>query len=92
MPKKVDKSIIALGVVGAVGAGLGILGLASHLKSGVVGYWSGLVAYNVAEGKNWYTGLPYTWWWGLEAPQFVSALPWHVLSPAEPLWSELSYS
>jgi hypothetical protein len=36
------------------------------------------------QGRPWYYGLPYTWWWGMNFNEIES----HVLRPEEPEWIE----
>jgi len=50
------------------------------------------VEYNVKTGRNWYHGVPYTWWWGMSKDDFLKALPDHI-GEREPAWySETQYA
>jgi FkbM family methyltransferase len=44
---------------------------------------------NLRSGRDWYIGLPYTWWWGYDFIDFIYEIPHHVTNPDEPLWIEL---
>jgi len=37
-------------------------------------HWSYRTFKNLANGKPWYFGLPYTWWWGYNQLEFILAL------------------
>ena len=45
---------------------------------------------NIIEGRSWYYGLPYTWWYGVSLLDFLEELPNHVLE--EPDWLQLCES
>jgi len=44
------------------------------------------VLQNLEKGNPWYYGMPYTWWWGYSAIDFIEQLPDHILN--EPEWME----
>ena len=46
--------------------------------------WFDYTIRNVQNGKPWYYGLPYTWWWGLSHYDFITELPNHILE--EEMW------
>jgi len=50
-------------------------------------HWFQKMISNIGEGRAWYYGLPYTWWWGMGILDVVENLPEHVLD--EPDWLEL---
>ena len=41
---------------------------------------------NLREGRDWYYGLPYTWWYGMGVLDVIENLPEHI--PEEPEWLE----
>lgn len=65
------------------------LGYLKHDHSGASNWekWVNLVYKNVDAGIDWYNGLPYTWWWGTSADEFVKALDDHINRTDEPLWN-----
>jgi len=49
--------------------------------------WIQRIINNITSGKPWYFGLPHTWWYGAGIPDFIEALPRHILKERE--WIEL---
>jgi FkbM family methyltransferase len=50
-------------------------------------HWFSRIMNNLREGRDWYYGLPHTWWYGMGVLDVVENLPEHVLD--EPEWLEL---
>jgi len=50
-------------------------------------HWFWKMISNVKEGRCWYYGLPYTWWWGMGILDVIENLPEHIMD--EPEWLEL---
>jgi FkbM family methyltransferase len=49
-------------------------------------HWFSRMMNNLREGRDWYYGLPYTWWYGMGVLDVIENLPEHV--PEEPEWLE----
>lgn len=60
----------------------------SKLKHLVWEWWLRHVVENLLEGRDWYIGIPYNWWWGLDMYSFIYALPNHICRENEPEWFE----
>jgi len=56
------------------------------VKDALVWHYISLIVRNLEEGRPWYYGLPYTWWYGAGVTDFLLALPDHILK--EPRWVE----
>ncbi|MEM4765482.1 MAG: FkbM family methyltransferase [Nitrososphaerota archaeon] len=50
-------------------------------------HWINHVLENIDNGRPWYYGLPYTWWWGMSAIDFILEIRNHVED--EPEWINL---
>lgn len=59
----------------------------SSFKDAIALHWIKKVLTNIREGRPWFYGLPYQWWWGMHEPDFFNELPNHVLT--EEAWSRL---
>ena len=57
------------------------------VKPLLVNHWVNHCLRNVMEGRDWYYGLPYDWWWGMSLVDFIYELPEHV--EKEELWVKL---
>jgi len=55
----------------------------------IADHWVNHCIMNLEQGRPWYYGLPYTWWWGMNLIDFIYEVREHVLRPDEPLWVEL---
>jgi FkbM family methyltransferase len=55
----------------------------------IADHWINFCILNLRQGKDWYYGLPYKWWWGMDFIDFIHEIPLHVLNPDEPLWVTL---
>lgn len=55
-------------------------------KTKVVKRWRNKIRDNIENGKPWYYGFPYKWWWGKAQQQFLMALPEHLNPEQEPEW------
>ncbi|MEM2446518.1 MAG: FkbM family methyltransferase [Candidatus Bathyarchaeia archaeon] len=53
----------------------------------LVNHWVNHCVKNLMEGRPWYHGLPYEWWWGMSLVDFIYELPEHV--EGEELWVKL---
>ena len=63
--------------------------IAERFPSVIVCCWIKRVFDNVKAGRDWYYGLPYTWWYGAGVSDFALALPRHVKNyREEPDWVE----
>jgi hypothetical protein len=62
------------------------------IKSLIADHWINYCILNLEQGRPWYYGLPYTWWWGMNLIDFIYEIREHVLRPDEPLWVELLVS
>jgi len=69
--------------VDGIDVGLGILTLE---RTPPLKRWRGHVERNMREGRHWYHGLPYRWWWGKSMENFLKALPGHLDPEKEPKW------
>jgi len=49
-------------------------------------HWFNMCCLNLKQGREWYYGLPKTWWWGYDFSEFIEELPIHIL--VEPEWSD----
>lgn len=49
-------------------------------------YWKRITENNIAQGRAYYHGLPYKWWYGLTPTLFLIALPQHLNPKKEPNW------
>jgi FkbM family methyltransferase len=56
------------------------------VKPLVAHHWIQHCIRNLEEGRPWYYGLPYTWWWGMNLIDFIHEIQDHVLRPDEPEW------
>jgi FkbM family methyltransferase len=54
----------------------------------VADHWINHCIRNLEEGRPWYFGIPYTWWWGMNLIDFIYEIREHVLRPDEPKWVE----
>jgi len=59
------------------------------IKPLIADHWVNHCIMNLEQGRPWYHGLPYTWWWGMNLIDFIYEIRDHVLRPDEPLWVEL---
>jgi FkbM family methyltransferase len=59
------------------------------IKPLIATHWINHCVINLEQGRPWYYGLPYTWWWGMNLVDFIYEIENHVLRPDEPLWVEL---
>lgn len=50
-------------------------------------HWLWRMVFNIKDGKPWYYGLPYTWWYGMGILDVIENLPEHVVE--EPEWLEI---
>jgi len=65
-----------------------LLDLPRNVLGMLVSYhWFSRIMDNVRDGRPWYYGLPYTWWYGMGVLDVVENLPEHV--PDEREWLEL---
>jgi len=55
----------------------------------IADHWVNYCIVNLEQGRAWYHGLPYTWWWGMNLIDFIYEIREHVLRRDEPLWVEL---
>jgi len=51
----------------------------SPFKQQIADVWIKQVLDNIQNGRAWYHGFPYTWWWGMEPTDFFDELPNHVV-------------
>lgn len=56
------------------------------VKPLIAHHWIQHCIKNLEEGRPWYWGLPYTWWYGMNLVDFIYEIPEHVLRPDEPEW------
>ncbi len=56
------------------------------LQKVIVKRWRNKITRNIKEGRAWYHGVPYKWWYGLSVKQFLAVLPKHLNRKKEPLW------
>ena len=49
-------------------------------------HWLNICYLNLKLGREWYHGLPRTWWWGYDFTEFIEELPMHL--PEEEEWSD----
>mgnify|MGYP000129571030 CR=1 FL=1 len=49
-------------------------------------HWANVCYFNLKLGRDWYYGLPLTWWWGYDFIEFLEELPIHILEEKE--WSD----
>jgi len=61
----------------------------SVIKPIIADHWINHCILNLEQGRPWYYGLPYTWWWGMNLIDFIYEIREHVLRSDEPLWVEL---
>jgi FkbM family methyltransferase len=54
----------------------------------VAHHWIQHCINNLRQGRDWYYGLPYTWWWGMHFIDFIHEIHEHALRPDEPEWTE----
>jgi len=59
------------------------------IKPLIADHWVNHCIINLEQGRPWYHGLPYAWWWGMNLIDFIYEVRDHVLRPDEPLWVEL---
>lgn len=59
------------------------------IKSLIADHWVNHCIINLEQGRPWYYGLPYAWWWGMNLIDFIHEIGEHVLRSDEPLWVEL---
>ena len=59
------------------------------IKPLVADHWVNYCINNLEQGRPWYYGLPYAWWWGMNLIDFIHEIGEHVLRSDEPLWVEL---
>lgn len=48
--------------------------------------WKKHVGANRREGRAWYYGVPYKWWWGMSGQSFLDLLRKHLDREKEPVW------
>ena len=58
------------------------------VKPLVADHWVNHCIINLEQGRPWYYGVPYTWWWGMSLVDFIHEIREHVLRPDEPEWLE----
>lgn len=58
----------------------------TRYRFAVMCHWINKCLTNIEEGKNWYHGLPHTWWYGGNLLDFILALPKHISKEKE--WFE----
>ena len=61
----------------------------SIIRSLVADHWINYCVLNLMQGRPWYYGLPYNWWWGMNLIDFIYEIREHVLRLDESLWVEL---
>jgi FkbM family methyltransferase len=54
----------------------------------IADHWINFCIINLRQGRDWYYGLPYTWWWGMDFIDFIHEIGDHVLRPDESEWVE----
>ncbi|OYD16946.1 hypothetical protein CH330_01370 [candidate division WOR-3 bacterium JGI_Cruoil_03_51_56] len=53
----------------------------------VLEHWKTVIIKNIEEKRDWFYGLPYDWWHGLQPLKFLEILPFHLLDQKkEPKW------
>jgi FkbM family methyltransferase len=57
-----------------------------NIKTALSFHWKNYVLNNIKSGKEWYFGLPYQWWWGMTALDFIEEIENHVIRDDEPEW------
>jgi len=58
-----------------------------NYRKAVAIHWINRTLRNIYDGKEWFHGLPYTWWWGMSHYEFICTLPERINS--EDKWFEL---
>ena len=53
----------------------------------IADHWINYCILNLRQGRDWYHGLPYTWWWGMNLVDFIHEIRNHI--DEEPLWVDL---
>ena len=56
------------------------------LQKVIVKRWRNKITRNIKEGRAWYHGVPYKWWYGLSFTKFLAVFPKHLNPKKEPLW------
>ena len=59
------------------------------IKPLIADHWINYCIFNMEQGRPWYYGLPYTWWWGMNLIDFIYEIREHVLRDDEPLWVDI---
>jgi len=57
-----------------------------NIKTALAFHWKSYVINNIKRGKEWYIGIPYTWWWGMTVLDFIEEIEDHVIRDDEPEW------
>ena len=59
------------------------------VKPIIADHWINHCILNMEQGRPWYYGLPYSWWWGMNLIDFIYEIREHVLRDDEPLWVDI---
>lgn len=59
----------------------------NFLKRMLTLHYTWIVFKNIEKGRDWYHGIPCTWWYGFSTMDFIEQLPDHVLN--EPEWLKM---
>jgi FkbM family methyltransferase len=59
------------------------------IKPIIAHHWIAVCIKNLEEGRPWYYGLPYEWWWGMNLIDFIQEITDRILRDDEPDWIRL---